>query len=90
MERLVYIDRHAWQCTPLDVMHSYLSEQAQVITVDIYTSRYVDLYCLGLDDIFKRHQIQYHMYADDTQLYATPRHDETTDVIFLALLNSLK
>ena len=25
--------------------------------------------CLGLDDICKRHQLQYHMYADDTQLY---------------------
>ena len=27
------------------------------------------IYCLGLDDIFKRHQLQYHMYVDDTQLY---------------------
>ena len=25
--------------------------------------------CLGLDDIFKRHQLKYHMYAVDTQLY---------------------
>ena len=27
------------------------------------------IYYLGLDDIFKRHQLQYHMYANDTQLY---------------------
>ena len=27
------------------------------------------VHCLGLDDIFKHHQLQYHMYADDTQLY---------------------
>ena len=85
MERLVYnIDRHAWQCTPLDVMHSYLSERTQVVRVDKHTSRCVDLCfgrgacwdlcfllynCLGLDDIFKRHQLQYHMYPADTQMY---------------------
>ena len=44
MERLVYIDRYEWQCTPLDVMHSYLSGRTQVVRIDIHTSRYVDLY----------------------------------------------
>ena len=27
------------------------------------------VYCLRLDHVFKRHQLQYHMYTDDTQLY---------------------
>ena len=32
------------------------------------------VYCLGLDDIFERHQLQYRMYADDTRLFVeSPR-----------------
>ena len=27
------------------------------------------IYCLGLNHVFEHHQLRYHMYADDTQLY---------------------
>ena len=34
------------------------------------------IYCLGLNHIFELHQLCYHVYADDTQLYVEFRLDQ--------------
>ena len=40
------------------------------------------IYCLGLNHVFQHHQLRYHMYADDTQLYVEFPRDQrcTADV----------
>ena len=36
------------------------------------------IYCLGLNHVFEHHQLRYHMYADDTQLYVEFPLDQST------------
>ena len=37
---------------------------------------FIIIYCLRLNHVFEHHQLRYHMYADDTQLYVEFPHDQ--------------